>query len=151
MSWGRVRGENVSYLHSLPFLLFLRYNKRTDYRSFWLFQWKSRSWFRYWQGRWGLISLLLFSLSATSNWIFFHHFFVCNTSFEISWVWLEVAEMTFVSWSYLTTWYLEAPPSKYWPVENMVVYFVNRKVVVLMSFSCWFLLLDCLSAYKYLQ
>ena len=52
------------------------------------------------------------------------------------------------SWLYLTIWSLEAATSGHQNVVNMIVYFGNRKVVVLMSFLCWLFLLDCISAYK---
>ena len=80
--------------------------------------------------------MFLFSLSETRNVIYFNVVSVYNTPFEISWLKLYAAEMEFVSWSYITIWYLEAAPSKNLPVGNMIVYFGKRKVVVVMSYLC---------------
>ena len=56
-----------------------------------------------------------------------------HSPFEKYWLYLYVAEMEFVYWSYLTIYSLEAATSKHLFVGNIIVYFGMSKVVVVMS------------------
>ena len=64
---------------------------------------------------------------------------------------MDVVEMEFFTWFYLIILFLEAAPSKHWPIDNMIFYFVKIKVVVMISYLCWVFLLELLNAYKYAQ
>ena len=73
------------------------------------------------------------SLPPTCNIIVFAIVFVCSTSSKISLLYRYVADMGFVSWSYLAIWSLEAAKSEHKTIGNMIVYLVYSKIVVVMS------------------
>ena len=114
---------------------------------FWLFHWELRSWCSSWWGRQDCILLMLISFYATRNVMFFLFFWEKHIIRDI----LAVAGRCrngIFSWSYLIIWYLAAVTNKHWNVGNMIEFFCNRIVGVLMSSMCWFLWLDFISTYQ---